>query len=81
MVFDDQSGMPLYQLLQGVAGRSRGLETAKRLDFFAAVVERAQSMLGKDAFQLETLLSELESARVALDSERHLFRARPRSNI
>jgi len=76
MVFDDDSGEPLYRLLQGMAGRSRGLETAKRLDFFASVIERAQSMLGKNSFRLETLLSELESTRLALEDERRTLSAR-----
>jgi DNA mismatch repair protein MutS2 len=70
MVFDDDNDRPLYRLLQGTAGRSRGLETARRLDFFEPVIRDAQSMLGKDAFRLEALLSELESERLALERER-----------
>jgi DNA mismatch repair protein MutS2 len=70
VLFDDDNGRPLYRLLQGMAGRSRGIETARRLEFFEPVIRRAQAMLGKDAFRLETLLAELESTRVALERER-----------
>ena len=64
MVFDDDSGEPLYRLLQGTAGRSRGIETARRVGFFDAVVERAQALVGEAAFQLENLLGELEGLAV-----------------
>ena len=70
MVFDDDNDQPLYRLLQGTAGRSRGLETARRLEFFGPVIRHAQSMIGEDAFRLEALLSELESERLALERER-----------
>ncbi|MDH3216256.1 MAG: Smr/MutS family protein [Candidatus Krumholzibacteria bacterium] len=70
MLFDDQNDRPLYRLLQGMAGRSRGIETARRMSFFEPVIKRAQSMLGKDTFRLETLLSELESSKLALERER-----------
>ncbi|MEE9268680.1 MAG: Smr/MutS family protein [Candidatus Krumholzibacteria bacterium] len=74
MVFDDENDRPLYRLLQGTAGRSRGIETARRLDFFGPVVERAQAMVGREAFRLEQLLSELESTRIAVDRERDALR-------
>jgi DNA mismatch repair protein MutS2 len=71
MLFDDDSDLPLYRLLQGTAGRSRGLDTAKRLDFVHDVIERAQELVGQETYELENLLAELESARVALDNERN----------
>jgi DNA mismatch repair protein MutS2 len=74
MVFDDENDRPLYRLLQGTAGRSRGIETARRLDFFGPVVERAQAMVGEEAFRLEQLLSELETTRLAVDRERDALR-------
>jgi DNA mismatch repair protein MutS2 len=70
MLFDDNSDRPLYRLLQGTAGRSRGLDTAKRLNFAASVIERAQLLVGQETYRLENLLAELESARIALDQER-----------
>jgi DNA mismatch repair protein MutS2 len=78
MVFDDDNDRPLYRLLQGTAGRSRGLETARRLEFFEPVIRRAQSMLGEDTFRLEALLSELEAERLALERERGTIQSQSR---
>ncbi|MFQ5510920.1 MAG: endonuclease MutS2 [Candidatus Krumholzibacteriia bacterium] len=70
MLFDDENDRPLYRLLQGTAGRSRGIETARRLDFFGPVIERAREMVGEEAFRLEQLLSELEGTRLAAERDR-----------
>jgi DNA mismatch repair protein MutS2 len=78
MVFDDDNDRPLYRLLQGTAGRSRGLETARRLEFFEPVIRRAQSMVGEDAFRLEALLSALEGERLALERERGVVQSQSR---
>jgi DNA mismatch repair protein MutS2 len=70
MAFEDTEGRPLYRLLQGVAGRSRGLETARRAGFTPAVLQAAEAYLGADAFRLEAILSDLESSHLALEQER-----------
>ena len=70
MAFEDAEGRPLYRLLQGIAGRSRGLETAHRTGFAPDVLEAAQSYVGADAFRLEAILSDLESSHLALEAER-----------
>jgi DNA mismatch repair protein MutS2 len=70
MLFDDESDRPLYRLLQGTAGRSRGIETARRVGFYGAVVERAETMVGEETFRLERLLSDLEASRIAIERER-----------
>lgn len=70
MAFEDDHNRPLFRLLHGLAGRSRGIETAKRCGFEEDVVKRARYFLGEQAFRLETLLSELESSHIALERER-----------
>ena len=70
MVFDDDKNEPLYELLQGTAGRSRGIETARRVGFYAPVVKSAETLVGEDAFRMEKLLSDLEANRLALERER-----------
>jgi DNA mismatch repair protein MutS2 len=69
MLFDDEGDAPLYRLMQGMAGRSRGLDTARRLGFVKEIVGRAVDLMGQDAFRLETLLGELERSRLALERE------------
>lgn len=69
MLFDDGDGRPLYRLMQGTAGRSRGIDTARRLRFVSSVVERAQVLVGEESFRLETLLGELEAGRLALERD------------
>jgi DNA mismatch repair protein MutS2 len=70
MAFEDAEGRPLYRLLQGVAGRSRGLETAHRTGFSPRVLAAAESYVGADAFRLEAILSDLEASHLALERER-----------
>lgn len=70
MAFADETSRPLYKLLQGIAGRSRGIDTARRTGFDPAVVARAESILGGDAFRLESALARLETSYQQLQSER-----------
>lgn len=70
MVFDDENDRPLYRLLQGTAGRSRGIETARRLEFCGPVIERAESLVGEETYRLERILSDLEADKLALERER-----------
>lgn len=79
MAFEDKRGRPLYKLLQGVAGRSRGLETARRTGFSPAVLRAAEGYLGADAFRLEAVLSDLEASHVALEQERERLNRQMRS--
>jgi DNA mismatch repair protein MutS2 len=74
MAFDDANDKPLYRLLQGTAGRSRGIETARRLDFDPAVVREAEALLGEEPYRLEIVLSQLESTQLALEREREALR-------
>jgi DNA mismatch repair protein MutS2 len=70
MAFEDTEGRPLYRLIQGLAGRSRGLETARRTGFEPGVLKAAEGYLGADAFRLEAILSDLESSHLSLEQER-----------
>ena len=75
MAFDDTNDRPLYRLLQGTAGRSRGIETARRLDFDPDVVREAEALLGEEPYRLELVLSQLESTQLALEREREALRS------
>lgn len=66
----------MYRLLQGVAGRSRGIETAHRTGFDPRVLERAEGYLGQDAFRLEAVLSDLEASQIAIEKEREALQLR-----
>jgi DNA mismatch repair protein MutS2 len=70
MAFEDEAARPLYRLLEGIAGRSRGIETARRVGFDPAVVERAQRVLGSESFRLEAALARMEASFTALENER-----------
>jgi DNA mismatch repair protein MutS2 len=70
MAFEDATSRPLYRLLQGLAGRSRGIDTARRTGFDAGVVARAEAILGGDAFRLESALARLESSYQELQKEK-----------
>jgi len=70
MAFEDETSRPLYRLLQGIAGRSRGIDTARRAGFEPGVVARAEAILGGEAFRLESALARLEAAHAAMEKER-----------
>ena len=76
MAFEDAEGRPMYRLLQGVAGRSRGIETARRTGFDPQVLERAEGFLGQDAFRLEAVLTDLEASHIAIEKEREALQTR-----
>jgi DNA mismatch repair protein MutS2 len=70
MAFEDETSRPLYRLLEGIAGRSRGIDTARRVGFAPDVVERAEAVLGAEAFRLESALARLEAAHAEWEKER-----------
>ncbi len=75
MAFEDGESRPLYRLLQGIAGRSRGIDTARRSGFDTSIVARAESILGGEAFRLESALARLEASHLALVREREALEA------
>jgi DNA mismatch repair protein MutS2 len=70
MAFEEETSRPLYRLLEGIAGRSRGIDTARRTGFDPGVVARAEAILGGEAFRLEAALARLEAAHAGLERER-----------
>lgn len=76
MEYDPQSGRPTYQYLQGVAGDSLAIQTAKRVGVDPELVERAMSLLSPETRvrlsaveELERMKSELQILRDHLKSE------------
>jgi DNA mismatch repair protein MutS2 len=78
MAFEEESARPLFRLLQGIAGRSRGIDTARRTGFDAQLVQRAESILGGEAFRLESALARLEKSHTAMEREREALEAERR---
>jgi len=70
MAFEDETLRPLYRLREGIAGRSRGIDTARRVGFGAGIVDRAETILGGEAFRLEAALARLEVAHAEWERER-----------
>ena len=75
MAFEDETSRPLYRLLEGIAGRSRGIDTARRVGFYADVVDRAEAILGGEAFRLEAALERLEAMHSEWERERDRLHA------
>ena len=78
MAFEDETSRPLYRLLEGIAGRSRGIDTARRVGFPPGVVDRAEEILGGEAFRLEEALARLEAAHAEWERERDRLKAERR---
>jgi len=60
MEFDEDSRTPTFQLVLGIPGRSRALETAERLGMPHEVLSLAHSYLSKEHKLFENMLSKLE---------------------
>jgi DNA mismatch repair protein MutS2 len=75
MAFEEATARPLYRLLEGIAGRSRGIETARRVGFGSKIVERAEAILGGEAFRLEAALERLEAMHSEWERERNRLQA------
>ena len=61
MAFDETSRAPTYQIVLGVPGRSRALETAERLGIPTPVIQLARSYLSDEHNRFEKMLAQLEA--------------------
>lgn len=60
MAFNEGSNQPTYEMVYGVPGRSRALETAQRLGVSSHILERAHHYLSRGHQDFEGVLAELE---------------------
>jgi len=60
MAFDEDSSVPTYQLLLGIPGRSRALETVARLGIPASIIELSQRYITEEHRSFEKMLTVLE---------------------
>lgn len=58
--FDESREMPTYQIRIGIPGRSRALETARRLGFPENLLNRAKSYVGTENIRIEDMIQNLE---------------------
>jgi len=62
-IYDEEKGVPTYEFLQGIIGKSYAFETAKRYGIPLGIVKRAVKEYGEDQAKLSELIergSELE---------------------
>lgn len=64
--FDSVALAPTYRLTKGIPGRSYGISIARRLNFPAEVLERAEQRIPSDERRVTALLAELESRETSL---------------
>jgi DNA mismatch repair protein MutS2 len=60
MEYDLASGQPTFRMIQGLPGRSRAIEAARRVGLPSAIIEAAQKRLGEDYGKLDQLVAELQ---------------------
>ncbi|MRI58852.1 MAG: endonuclease MutS2, partial [Epsilonproteobacteria bacterium] len=75
-MYDEEKGVPTYEFLQGIIGKSYAFETARRYGIPLFVVKRAKEEYGKDLEKLSELIErgsalerELKEKHKALDKE------------
>jgi DNA mismatch repair protein MutS2 len=66
MAYDQERLEPQFALVLDQPGSSHALEIAGRLQLPAPVLERARSLVGDEAIQLDNVLRAMESARLRL---------------
>ena len=84
--FDHETLAPRYRLMLGTPGESCALVIARRVGLSESVVEVARQRLERREGELEALMSDVRSARMAaeetrLGAEAELARARERSRV
>lgn len=67
--FDTETLRPTYRLRIGLPGRSNALIIAARLGLDPALVEQARGLLGREAVEIDRILSDLETDRKAYEYE------------
>jgi len=67
MEFDDGSLMPTYRIRMGLPGRSNALEVSKNLGLKNDIIDRARSITGSDAMQLDELIKKLEGESKSIE--------------
>lgn len=68
--FDLERMAPTYRLVQGIPGRSAGLEIAARLGLDESILSRAKERLNQTERVLDRLIAELERERRKAEEER-----------
>ncbi len=75
-MYDEEKGVPTYEFLQGIIGKSYAFETARRYGIPLFIVKRAKEEYGKDLEKLSELIErgsalerELREKHRALDRE------------
>jgi len=66
---DPETLAPTYRLRMGLAGASSATAVAARMGMPAAVLDRANELLGHEDRRLDHMLSELSASRAALERE------------
>jgi DNA mismatch repair protein MutS2 len=61
--FDDVQLAPTYRLQWGIPGRSNAIAISRRLGLNEIILESAQSHLGLDSAEINTVIAELEAQR------------------
>ncbi|WP_457756226.1 endonuclease MutS2 [Thermodesulfatator indicus] len=68
--FDEETGLPTYQLIYEVAGLSQGLLLAERLGLSAKIINKAQDYLGKGDESFKEVIGALRKQLEELSFER-----------
>ncbi len=70
ILFDEETLSPTYSLIFGTPGRSRAIDTARRLGLPADVIERAIEYLGSEKVRFEETIAGLQTELSAAELKR-----------
>ena len=79
MSFDIEKLAPYYTLEIGKPGSSFALEIARKIGLPNEVVERAKELLGKEHFNMDKLLRDLERNKLRVNNREHTLKEKEKS--
>ncbi len=68
--FDVATLKPTYKLMIGIPGKSNAFAISNKLGLPDYIIESAKTQLDSDAVDMETLISELEKNKIAIDTDK-----------
>lgn len=76
MEFDEKSHQPTFNVIEGLPGESRALETAKRMHLPKQVIKAASAYIGSEQLEISSIIRQLEARRKEIEEAKEQLEQR-----